>query len=244
MVEKGWTRQWVNSQIRRVRQVWAWAVEQELVNVDKWQALGAVKGLGVGRSPAPEGAGVTVPDLRAVAAVIRLLERARNKGSLRQGASVAAMIRFQWLTGCRCQDVCRMRASEIDRSGDVWIYRPPHHKGTHRGKPREVFIGPKAQRLLARWLLLSGGDSIVFGNRSGNEYSKYGYARAILKACRESQVKPWTPLQLRHAAGTRFRRLFGVERARVLLGHSSAVTTEIYAEKDRQSAAEAMRSVG
>ncbi|MCZ2341477.1 MAG: site-specific integrase [Bacteroidales bacterium] len=244
MIRKGWTRQYVNSQIRRIRQVWAWAVEQEFVSVDRWQTLCAVKGLGKGRSPAPEGEGVSLPNLRSVASVIRLLTSSRDKGSLHQGPSLAAMVRFQWLTGCRCQDVCRMRANEIDRSDDVWIYRPPYHKGTHRGKPREVFIGPKAQRVLAPWLLRAGGDGVVFGNRSGKEYSKFGYARAILKACRATGAIEWTPLQLRHAAGTRFRRLFGLEKARVLLGHANTFTTEIYAERDRRDAVEAMRRAG
>lgn len=67
MVRAGWTRSWVNRQVGRVRQAWRWAAENELVPAEKWTALAAVRGLGKGRSAAPEGEGVGLPDPRAVA---------------------------------------------------------------------------------------------------------------------------------------------------------------------------------
>ncbi len=42
----------------------------------------------------------------------------------------------------------------------------------------------------------------------------------------------WHPHQLRHNAATDLRRQFGIEATRVVLGHASAVTSEIYAEMD------------
>jgi len=54
----------------------------------------------------------------------------------------------------------------------------------------------------------------------------------------------WSPNRLRHNAATNLRRHFGLEAARVVLGHSSASTTEIYAERDLSAAAEIMRAVG
>lgn len=42
----------------------------------------------------------------------------------------------------------------------------------------------------------------------------------------------WHPYQLRHSFGTRVRGNYGLEAAQVLLGHSNASTTEIYAELD------------
>ena len=49
---------------------------------------------------------------------------------------------------------------------------------------------------------------------------------------------------LRHAAATRLRHEMGIEAARVVLGHTSASTTEIYAEVDRLNAIDAMRKHG
>ena len=54
----------------------------------------------------------------------------------------------------------------------------------------------------------------------------------------------WHPHQLRHSAATRIRREFGLDVARAVLGHSSPVVTEVYAELDQVKAAEAMGKIG
>jgi integrase len=54
----------------------------------------------------------------------------------------------------------------------------------------------------------------------------------------------WHPHQLRHNAATELRKEFGIEAARIILGHHSAAVTEIYAEKDERQAVEAMAQVG
>jgi integrase len=54
----------------------------------------------------------------------------------------------------------------------------------------------------------------------------------------------WSPNQLRHNAATYLRKQFGIEAARVILGHSSAAVTEIYAELDYAKAADIMAQVG
>jgi len=48
-----------------------------------------------------------------------------------------------------------MRGCDIDRSGEVRLYRPHRHKTAHRGKDRIVTIGPKAQAVLKPFLGLS-----------------------------------------------------------------------------------------
>ena len=45
-----------------------------------------------------------------------------------------------------------MRPCDVDRSGDVWVYRPQSHKTAHHGHSRAVMIGPKAQAVLLRYL--------------------------------------------------------------------------------------------
>ena len=54
----------------------------------------------------------------------------------------------------------------------------------------------------------------------------------------------WHPYQLRHSAATRIRREHGIEAARVLLGHSSATMTEVYAEADMLAAAKVVELAG
>jgi len=75
------------------------------------------------------------------------------------------------------------------------------------------------------WSLASGGDRL----RSGPRFP--GPTRH--------------PHQLRHTAGTRIRREFGLEAAAATLGHSSAkLTDEVYAERDLQRVAEVMKRMG
>lgn len=88
--------------------------------------------------------------------------------------------------------------------------------------------------------------------------SSYGNAisRAIDKANRQLTTEAekvgavpqlilhWHPNQLRHNAATRLRAKYGIETARVILGHASASTTEIYAEEDFDRAARAMAESG
>jgi integrase len=54
----------------------------------------------------------------------------------------------------------------------------------------------------------------------------------------------WHPHQLRHNAATNLRKQFGVELARIILGHRTAFTTEIYAEADREHAMEVIGKIG
>jgi integrase len=54
----------------------------------------------------------------------------------------------------------------------------------------------------------------------------------------------WHPHQLRHSAATRLRKEFGLDVTRAVLGHSTPVVTELYAELDSAKAAEAMERVG
>jgi hypothetical protein len=58
MVEKGWSRTYINAQVDRVRRMFRWAAEEELVPGGVYQALKAVAGLRYGKTQARETAGV------------------------------------------------------------------------------------------------------------------------------------------------------------------------------------------
>lgn len=94
----------------------------------------------------------------------------------------------------------------------------------------------------------------------GDHYTTRSYFHALQDACdrafpvpegySKTQAKQWrrehwwSPNRLRHTAATRLRKQFGLDAARVILGHSSPVVTEIYAELDHARAAEIMGRVG
>jgi integrase len=57
-------------------------------------------------------------------------------------------------------------------------------------------------------------------------------------------IPAWSPNQLRHSCATAIRREFGLEAAQVILGHSKADVTQIYAERDAAKALEVIGKIG
>ena len=77
-----------------------------------------------------------------------------------------------------------------------------------------------------------------------DHYDCDSYRQAIDRACKLADVPRWHPHQLRHSYGTRIRKEFGVEVARVMLGHRSVAVTELYAEVDRGRVRDIVARVG
>lgn len=134
-------RKLINARVARIVRMFKWATEEEVVPARVYLRLRAVRPLQKGRTEARETAKVTPVDRDHVEAVLPLVR-----------PNVAAMIRLQLLSGMRPGEVCRLRLSELDRSGPVWFYRPARHKTAHRGRERVIALGPKAQALLLDWV--------------------------------------------------------------------------------------------
>ncbi len=135
-----------------------------------------------------------------------------------------------------------------------------------------LFSPAEAEQWRRAKLTASRQTPLSCGNKPGSKrkrapqrkprdaYTVASYARAIRRTCelaypapaglRADKVKQWnrdhryTPHQLRHTAGTRFRRQHGLEAAQVLLGHRHAAITEMYAESNVEKAAEVAALVG
>ena len=267
MIAAGLARKTVNGRIALIKQMFKWAVSEELIPPSVHQGLTTVVGLKKGRTNAPDHAPVLpVPEANIQATLPHL------------SAVVANMVRFQRLAGCRPAEVCIVRPCDVDRSGDVWVYRPESHKTEHQGRERLIFIGPKGQAILAPYLLresetycFSPVDSekkrraertaarkvpAGYGNRPGtnrkakpkrtprDRYDSNTYRRAIHRACDKAGIERWAPNRLRHSAGTEIRKKFGLEAAQVTLGHASADVTQVYAERDAELAKRVARRIG
>ena len=152
-----------------------------------------------------------------------------------------------------------MRPCDIDRSADVWSYHPHRHKSEHRNRSRLIFVGPRAQQILAPFLLrpaesycfspaesvVACGRRVTMGKlRPRDKYDRHSYRQAIQRACIKVGVMKWSPNQLRHNVGTEVRKRYGLEAAQAVLGHSNANVTQIYAERDMDRARQAMGEVG
>lgn len=261
-IDNGQARRTVNQNTGRVKRIFRWGVENELVPGSVFHGLQAVGGLLRGRCSAPEGRRVEPVPEDVVEATLAHVS-----------AAVGAMIRLQLLTGMRPGEVVAMRGCEVDRSKRPWTYQPRTHKTAHLEHERVVYLGPQAQAVLSPFLgdgregyLFSAaeaeearnaartlGGPTARGSRGrkgdrrrpwGERYGVDSYRRAIQRACVKADVASWHPHQLRHTAATKLRRVYGIEVTRVILGHRSAAVTEIYAETDRAKACEVMAQVG
>ena len=124
-------------QVATVIRAVKWAVGEELAPPSVYQALKALAALRRGHCEAPEPEPRLPADPAHVAAALPFLP-----------PHVRAIIELLRCTGMRPAEVCRMRLGEIDRTGDVWTYRPAKHKNEHRGKHRAVSLGKDAQAIL------------------------------------------------------------------------------------------------
>ncbi len=141
IVESGVARTTVNKYIDRIRRAFTWAAGEELIPASVPAALATVGGLRTGRTTARETDPVlSVPDDVVEATLSHL------------PAVVADMVRLQRATGMRPGEVCDLRPCDLDRTGEVWTYRPASHKTTHHNKMRVVQLAATAQAILLRYL--------------------------------------------------------------------------------------------
>ena len=78
----------------------------------------------------------------------------------------------------------------------------------------------------------------------GQRYAVTSFSHAVRIACGKAGCVHWSPHQLRHSAADRIEREFGPEVARVILGHSTISTTQIYLTDDIQKAIRAIQMIG
>jgi len=229
MIAEGWIRKSINKQVRRCRAIFAWAVGEEVIPATNLAALQAVKGLRAGHTKAIE-----KPPIEPVP--VDVIEDTLAELS----PLVADMVRVHLLIGCRPSELLRIQPDLIDRSSSFWVYTPKTHKTAHLGKSRAIAIGPRAQVILQKYLF----GEWCFQTPQGNPYRIDSYRNAILRAARRAGVDDWTPNRLRHNAATTIRAEFGLEAAQVVLGHSKAAITEVYAERDLSKAGEVAMRIG
>jgi len=267
--DKALCRNVVNRRITRIKTVFKWAVEQELLPGGVYHALQAVRAMppnaqGV-RHTAPVGAAFW----ESVEAVLPFCP-----------PPVAAMLRLQWLTGMRSGEVRRMRTCDLDRADPAcWLYRPgsdagPHgaHKNAWRGQDRVVPLGPQCVEILTPFLRADPAAFLFCPARAeaarnalrrgdkpprkpkrrrkgpprrppGACYTAHTYPQAVRRACAKAGVN-FHPYMLRHGRKMVVERAAGSDAARAVLGQKSIDSTAHYGELDVKAAADVMRKIG
>lgn len=267
MIKKGHVRHTVNKNVGRVRSIFRWAVSEELVPPSVLQALCAVAGLEYGRSEAAESERVTpVPETH--------IEKIRGHVSRQVWAMVQLQLccgaRPGDVVSMRPVDIdttdsvwlYRPQTHKMSYRGhDRTVYLGPRAQQIVReflDRPLPCFLfSPReaeADRLAA--LHEKRKTPLSCGNRPGSNrkraprrskgerYTVNSYRRAIQRACKRVGIPSWHPHQLRHNAGTRIRKEFDIETARVVLGLRSLPVAEVYAEINSAKARDAIEQVG
>lgn len=264
------SRQHINAKMRRIIRMFRWAVGDDLISPEIPTALSMVPGLRMGRTDARESKGIkpvmsevvdaTLPHLHPV--VRAMVEFQRFTGC--RPAEVCA------LRPCDVQRdgevwqyrPSRHKTSHYGKSRTVYIgpkaqaiLRPYLLRAADAFcfSPKDVDRERREHGAAMRKTPMSCGN-VPGSNRKrypevkpGDSYKTQSYANAIRRACVVAfgaDCQHWSPNQLRHAAATEIRKAFGLEAAQVILGHSQADVTQIYAERDSSLAVRIAREVG
>jgi integrase len=265
MVEAGLSRKLINKRVDRIKRAFRWAAGEEMVPVTVYQGLRTVPGLVKGRSTARETEPVqsapeafvdavrpyVTPHVWAMISLQRLTGMRPGEVCAMRACDIAVTGRV-WLyrppqhktawrgkervipLGPRAQAV--MREFLTARTGD-YLFSP-------RRAREERFAALRAARKTKVQPSQLSRRKAQPKKVPGERYTVMRYGQAVAKACRKAGVPHWHPNQLRHTHATEVRRRYGLEAAQVVLGHSRADVTQVYAERDLTLAERVAQEMG
>ena len=192
MIDRGrLSRKEINARVLHIKRCFRWAVAEELVPGSLSHALEAVEALRKGDYGTREPRKVRPVARDVVEATLPYLSK-----------PVAALVELMWWTGARPGELFGLRPKDIDRSGEVWVVKLDRHKNARRGKRRELFFGPEAQKILRPFLRRCAG-AVMFSPRE-----------AVEEMERRKRAERKTPLWPSHVA--RYEREAGARPDRVV----------------------------
>lgn len=264
LVDRGLCRKRINGHVTRIRKMFQWGVSRELVPETVWRALLAVEGLREGE--ARETAKVRPVDEQHIAAIEPFVTPqiwAMVQFQLWTGCRPGEVCGMRTADLDTSGDVWRFRpqSHKTEHHGiEAVRWVGPRAQAIIspwlRTNVTEPLFQPREgrrwyfeQRRAARQSKVTPSQAKRRPKRSplrtpGLMYTTVTYGRAIERACARAGVPAWNSNQLRHNAATRIRAAHNLEASRAVLGHQSAVTTEIYAERDEVLARSVMLSLG
>jgi len=189
MIESGnLCRNTINKRIRKIKHVFKWAVEEDLIDEETALRISSVKPLKKGRTAAKDHPRRKAVKDTVIEATLPLLPRL-----------VADMVQIQRLTGMRPDNIFSMTWDQIDTIDDdpdpVWIYAPSHKTEDH-----DIFLPvpltSKCQSILERYRD-TPKDKIIFSpKRTVRELAAEKAAKRKSKR-QPSQVKRYNNKQTR-----------------------------------------------
>ena len=264
LVDAGICRKRINQHVTRIRRVFKWGVAREMVPESIWRAMCAVEGLRVGQAPETKPV-KPVPEEHVeviepfVTPQIWAMVNFQLWTGCRPGE--ACVIRTIDLKMDGPVWEYRPHTHKGEHHGkERVIYIGPHGQEVLKPwlrmdlhaylfSPREGRAAYQAKRAASRKTPVppnrrNGKPKANPKRRPGEVYTTSTYDNAISRACERAEAPTWSPNQLRHLAGTKIRAAYGIEAARIILGHSSMKMSEVYAEIDQEKAKEIMKKLG
>ena len=203
----------VNRRVRQIVFVFRWAVEEQIVKPEIWQALAAVRPIQRGRDNAID---------------YEPIQPVSESDFLRVVEAVPPRYRpalwVQLLTGMRSGELLAMRPQDVQMGGRHWYYTPKEHKTAKEigakiigiPEPAIVFLVEAMPKEFSfRWF----------------PWSVDVHRRAVQRVCEKLGITVWHPHQLRHALATKAKASLGDSAAQALLAHTNPKTTKRYAHQ-------------
>jgi integrase len=266
-VANGICRHQVNLRVGRVKRVFKWAVSEELVPVTVFQALCTVQGLQANRTEAVESKAVeVVSDMHVAAAVAHLRPQVRDMVEVQRltGMRPGEVCQMHWRDIDTSSDVWVFHPVQHKtawRGKERVVFIGPKARAILTGyannnpdaylfSPREAVEQLHRERAEKRttkyYASRQGGQQRKADpkRKPKDKYTVTAYGQAVRRACRKAGIPIWKPNQLRHTTGTEVRKVYGVEAAQVILGHSKADVTQVYAERDQELARRVAGEIG
>jgi integrase len=274
MIDEKLCRLTVNQRIGCIKRMFGWAVEEELIPPSVFHGLKAVKGLRRGKSKAIESQPVKPVPQHVIDAVMKYLPptlqamvRLHDLMGMRSGELVTMRTADieqsgdgkAWFyrpakhktmnhghqrnvpIGLQAQPILQ---PFLKRDLQAFIFTPSQAQAERNEVKRAKRKSPVQPSQICR-------AKAHPKRRLGERYSPSSYRRALAYAT-EMAIKAgdlpegcrWHPHQLRHNAGTRIRKRFGLDAVRATLGHQSINQSAEYGELDTTLAVTVAMAVG
>jgi integrase len=265
-VDSGLCRREVNRRVQKIRQAFRWAASEELVPAAVFHGLQAVEGLKQGRTPAKDHDPIgPVSDADVDRILPHLNEHVRGMVQLQcltgmrpgevcglrmRHVDTSGAVWFYSPPGHKTAHTGRRRTVAIGPRAQATLAPFLAAIG-----PEDCVFSPKRMWEDKRRRMRAARRTPICRAQTNRRkakpkrvpkdgYNTRSYQNAVRRACEKAGIVPWHPNQIRHSLATKARKQFGLEAAQVLLGHSRADITQVYAERDEALAFRLATEIG
>ena len=266
MIAAGLCRRTINTRIGRLKRVFRWAVSYELLPAPVYEALRTIPGLQRGRGEARDTDPIKpVPDddVRATLPFLPAVVAAMAEVQLLTGCRVSEALNIarhrpeHERAGLDLQAVQAQEPQPRDRPSNLpWSPGPSRRQAVSQNRPTGLPVQPRRRDCGAG--RTAGRDAQDEAYSVRTDPDEEGQAEAAApRPLRPQQLPTGHPACLPQGSGAGLVAAatqayvsnghparYGVEAAKVILGHTKVETTQIYAERDLNTAEKIMAEIG